>query len=43
MTSVAVINGPNLNLLGRHGPGIYGHTTLAALESMYAAERRSVG
>ncbi len=36
---IAIINGPNLNLLGRREPGIYGHTDfetfLGALKSRY--------
>jgi 3-dehydroquinate dehydratase-2 len=43
MPAVLILNGPNLNLLGRREPGIYGHTTLADIESMCAAEGERLG
>ena len=38
LPKVWVINGPNLNLLGRREPHIYGHQTLADIEQAIKAQ-----
>ncbi|MEP6620081.1 MAG: type II 3-dehydroquinate dehydratase [bacterium] len=40
---IAVINGPNLNLLGVREPDLYGSTTLAQMENRLAEVGRELG
>ena len=41
--AVHVLNGPNLNLLGRRDPAVYGTATLADVERLCADEAERVG
>lgn len=40
---ILVLHGPNLNLLGRREPAIYGTTTLADIDALLAARAASAG
>ncbi len=43
MTTVLVLNGPNLNRLGRRQPEVYGNTSYADLVAMIEAEAAELG
>lgn len=42
-TSVLILNGPNLNLLGTRQPEVYGTTTLADIEALCHAHAKTLG
>jgi 3-dehydroquinate dehydratase-2 len=43
MTSLLVLNGPNLNLLGTRQPEVYGTTTLSDIQQVCEAHGTAVG
>jgi 3-dehydroquinate dehydratase-2 len=42
-TTIFILNGPNLNLLGKREPGLYGTGTLADIENACAALGKALG
>jgi 3-dehydroquinate dehydratase II len=43
MPTIAVLHGPNLNMLGRREPEIYGYTTLAEIDAAMVERAAAVG
>jgi len=43
MTKIFILNGPNLNLLGLREPEVYGHDTLASIETRCRTKAKGLG
>ncbi len=43
MTTILILNGPNLNLLGSRQPDVYGTTTLADIDAMCQVKAVALG
>lgn len=43
MPKILVLHGPNLNLLGSREPGVYGHTSLAEIDTALVAQAKACG
>ena len=43
LIKILVLHGPNLNLLGKREPGIYGQQTLESIESLLKVEAENLG
>lgn len=43
MLRILVIHGPNLNMLGKREPDVYGTTTLAEIDAMLQAKAEALG
>ncbi|MEO0747931.1 MAG: type II 3-dehydroquinate dehydratase [Pseudomonadota bacterium] len=43
MTSILILNGPNLNLVGQRQPDVYGTTTLADIETTCQDKAKALG
>jgi 5-deoxy-5-amino-3-dehydroquinate dehydratase len=43
VSEILLLNGPNLSILGRRQPEIYGHATLTDIEALVAGELKDAG
>lgn len=43
MSSILILNGPNLNLLGTRQPDVYGHETLSDIEALCTTHAQTLG